>query len=216
MNDNILLGFLVSIIIGIIGIIPSCILRFGFKVKFGRKKAAFVMIPIALFSIGLLTCLFYAFGFKIKSFSLISLSIICLGTCQIICKEYDFEHFFLIKKNENHLTPDVVNSNDEGLKNHSASTKDNEIKVENTEEKKQTSFNINKILIVLLLMNFLFSVFTFLNLSSRLNDIEASEKNFRNNYYEQKKFNRKQIYYIEQRLYEVGIISVPPLKPFDE
>lgn len=216
MNDNILLGFLVSIIIGIIGIIPSCILRFGFKVKFGRKKAAFVMIPIALLSIGLLTCLFYALGFEIKEFSLISLFIICLGTFQIICKEYDFEHFFSYKKNENHLTSVVANSNDEGLKNDSGSTKDNEIKVENTEEKKQTSFNINKILIVLLLMNFLFSVFTFLNLSSRLNDIDASEKNFRNNYYEQKKFNRKQIYYIEQRLYEVGVISVPPLKPFDE
>ena len=91
MNDNILLGFLVSIIIGIIGIIPSCILRFGFKVKFGRKKAAFVMIPIAILSIGLLTCLFYALGFEIKEFSLISLFIICLGTFQIICKEYDFE-----------------------------------------------------------------------------------------------------------------------------
>ncbi len=91
MNDNILLGFLVSIIIGIIGIIPSCILRFGFKVKFGRKKAAFVMIPIALLSIGLLTCLFYALGFEIKEFSLISLFLICFGTFQIICKENDFE-----------------------------------------------------------------------------------------------------------------------------
>ena len=107
---DVMVQLVLSIVIGLLGLILPILMRAIFKLKFNKQKAAIIMIPIALTSIILLYALFYCLGFDIKNFSVITLCIIAYGTFQILYVENDFS--FLSVKNE------VLNNTDDGVKNY--------------------------------------------------------------------------------------------------
>lgn len=77
--------FIVSFILGLIGIIPAIFLRLVFKFKTSKIKAIFLMFPLALLSlIGVYAILYFLMNIQTLEFAFITMFIICLGTFQAI------------------------------------------------------------------------------------------------------------------------------------
>lgn len=104
---EVLTQFILSFIVGLLGLILPIILRAGFKLKFNKRKSAIIMIPISAISIFLLYAVFYFLGFNIKKFSILALSIIAYGTFQILLNENDFESLFSKKTTKENKIEEV-------------------------------------------------------------------------------------------------------------
>lgn len=186
---EIVTGFIISVILGLLGLIPAVILRFLFKAKFNKIKSAILMIPIALIA---LLCLFagvYSLGYEIQNYSIVTLAIVCWGTFQLLYIENDFENLLPEKQNLKEKTEKFNNT------------------------RKTKLFDNKKVIAILLLLNILFSVSIFISCSIKINEISKKQEKFVEKYETDKYYETKQNYSLRKILYEHKILAFPPLEP---
>ncbi len=82
---DILTDFIISFILGLIGIIPALFFRLVFKFKTSKFKAILLMFPFALISlIGVLAILYFFMNIQTLEFAFITMFIIAMGTFQAL------------------------------------------------------------------------------------------------------------------------------------